>query len=360
MRSGAEASSQPPSSAGSRTASAADHDARRRRRRAARSTWSLRAHAAAGLHARCARASGAERADRPRGSPAAVARAVEVDEVQPRAPCAGDSARAGATGSPPVARLARRSALQQAHATAAAQVDGGASSSMQAAPGSSQAAARRRCRSAPGGTARRRNCRAATTAANSPPYSQVASVGRPGRRGDSCARNRRSRRRRPCGQRRARGRVRSRFQPMCGTGRPRAASSRVDPPREAGPGSSVSSSALASYSSCMPRQMPSTGCVSVRQRCRPDPAPRSRAIASPAAPTPGRITRAASSQLGGVGGQARVRRRGARTRSAPRRCSRRRVDDGDRRHARLTARPWCSAAPCPRGAPPGAARGRRP
>ncbi len=125
---------------------------------------------------------------------------------------------------------------------------------------------------------------------------------------------------------------------MCGTGRPGRATSRSTRPGIT-PRQAASSSALASYSSCMPRQMPSTGCVSVRQERRKTLALRRRCIASPAAPTPGRITRGALRSFERVAGEPGGRPRGARARNAATRCSRRRC----RRWPRTSMRPYSRA-----------------
>jgi hypothetical protein len=107
----------------------------------------------------------------------AVARAVKVDDMQSSGACTR-YARARSIGSPGSASRRRSALAREADATSAAQIDGGISS-MQAGPENSQAAVARRSRSAPGGTACHEISRW-ITAANSTPYSQVASAVEPG------------------------------------------------------------------------------------------------------------------------------------------------------------------------------------
>ena len=78
------------------------------------------------------------------------------------------------------------------------------------------------------------------------------------------------------------------FQPMCGIFRP-GASSRVTVPASSPSPSAPSCSVEAAKSSCMPRQMPSTGTpASARSRSSStSPSPWRRRIASGNAPTPG-------------------------------------------------------------------------
>ncbi len=143
------------------------------------------------------------------------------------------------------------------------------------------------------------------------------------------------------------------FQPMCGTGKPWRSGNRVT---RAGrmPRHSVSPSSLPANSSCMPRQMPSTGWVSVGMTAA-RPSECSRSMASAAAPTPGRITRRCATQLIRVGRQLRRN-----TEPVEREAQRGDVgaavgDDRDVGH--LKGRPCCSAVRCLRSAAPGAARG---
>ena len=97
------------------------------------------------------------------------------------------------------------------------------------------------------------------------------------------------------------------------------------------------------------------GMTSARPKCR------KRAMASPAAPTPGRMTRCARAQFVGVGRYVATRRPADRAQSAATQCWRRHLQRS-RRHSwtRLTARPCCSAVRCLRCARPGAARGPSP
>ena len=96
-------------------------------------------------------------------------------------------------------------------------------------------------------------------------------------------------------------------------------------------------------SSCIPRQIPSTGWVSVR-RTFVRPAARNRPMASAAAPTPGSTTRSAlamvaPSALTCVRAPRRSRANWSEARFAPLSTM----------TASLTAAPWCSVAPCLRG-----------
>ena len=202
-------------------------------------------------------------------------------------------------------------------------------------------------------------CRAPTTAANA--LAVVAGgervVGHAARR--SRARSRPARRRR-C--RRAAAVARRLLQPIPAHVRhprmPRTPAC-AHACRAAGPRHSTSPSSERSNSNCMPRQMPSSGCVSARINS---------IQAELAQARHRRAGRADAGQDHALARRAMVsasaRERGAAhpaapARSAPSRCWRRRHRSSDRRAA-ITACPWCSAARCLRAGSPGAARARPP
>ena len=116
---------------------------------------------------------------------------------------------------------------------------------------------------------------------------------RPARR--SCARSRGVRhRRQPVAAADRAARCAGVFQPMCGTGQSGRGAQPLDAAAAAGPGSAVSPSAECSNSSCMPRQMPSSGTRSCGSAAIAAPARAAARMASAAAPTPGSSTRGAA------------------------------------------------------------------
>ena len=188
-------------------------------------------------------------------------------------------------------------------------------------------------RSAPGGTACRRNLPCWITAANSTPYSQVASARRTGRRGkavdeiDVLAIGDALQSARSC------GRVGGDSSPCAERDVRGAGTQSLDPARN------QAKTARIVLGARLVQQLHAEAYAEHRLRQRRQDRPRGPAPAGvashlPAAPTPGRITARCVSHLERVDGEACALRPGARTRSAAKRCSRRRC----RRWPRLPCR----------------------